>query len=38
MIKHDVPRFCGIYSQVLRLNKSGMSIADALRRAWDLFK
>lgn len=37
MIKHNVSRFCEIYSQVLRLNKSWTSVADALRRAWDLF-
>ena len=30
LIKHDVSSFCGVYSQVLRLNKSGTSAADTL--------
>jgi hypothetical protein len=38
LIKHDVSSFCGIYSQILRLNKSGTSVADTLRNARDLYK
>ena len=38
LIKHDVSSFCGVYSQVLRLNKSGTSIADTLRHARELFR
>ena len=38
LIKHDVSSFCGVYSQVLRLNKSGTSLADTLRRSRDLYR
>ena len=38
LIKHDVSSFCGVYSQVLRLNKSGTSVADTLRRSWELYQ
>ena len=37
-IKHDVSKFIGVYSQVMRLNRSGTSAADTLRRAHDLYK
>lgn len=37
-IKHDVSKFIGIYSQVVKLNKSGTSAADTLRKAHDLYK
>ena len=37
LIKHDVSVFCGVYSQVLRLNKSGTSPEDTLRRSRDLY-
>ena len=38
LIKHDVSCFCGVYSQVLRLNKSGTSVADTLRRSRELYR
>ena len=38
LIKHDVSSFCGVYSQVLRLNKSGTSAADTLRHARELYR
>jgi hypothetical protein len=38
LIKHDVSRFVGIYAQVLKLNKSGSSLADTLNRANELYK
>ena len=31
LIEHNVSRFCGIYSQILRLNKSWTNAADALK-------
>lgn len=37
LIKHDVSSFCGIYGQMLRLNKSGTSAADTLRRSRELY-
>ena len=38
LIKHDVSSFCGVYAQVLRLNKSGTSVSDTLRRAKELYQ
>ena len=38
LIKHDVSSFCGVYAQVLRLNKSGTSAADTLRHARELYR
>ena len=38
LIKHDVSSFCGVYSQILRLNKSGTSLADTLRRSRELYQ
>lgn len=38
LIKHDVSSFCGVYSQVLRLNKSGTSLADTLRHSRYLYR
>ena len=38
LIKHDVSAFCGVYAQVLRLNKSGTSVADTLRRSRELYQ
>jgi hypothetical protein len=38
LIKHDVSRFVGIYAQVVKLNKSGSSLADTLKKANDLYK
>ena len=38
LIKHDVSSFCGVYAQVLRLNKSGTSVSDTLRRARELYQ
>jgi hypothetical protein len=37
-IKHDVSKFIGVYSQVMRLNRSGTSAANTLRMAHDLYK
>jgi hypothetical protein len=37
-IKHDVSKFIGVYSQVMRLNRSGTSTTDTSRRAHDLYK
>ena len=38
LIKHDVSSFCGVYSQVLRLNKFGTSVADTLRHSRELYR
>jgi hypothetical protein len=38
LIKHYVFRFVGIYAQVVKLNKSGSSLADTLKKANDLYK
>jgi hypothetical protein len=38
LIKHDVSSFCGVYSQVLRLNKSGTSVADTLQHSRELYR
>ena len=38
LIKHDVSSFCGVYAQVLRLNKSGTSTADTLRHSRELYR
>ena len=38
LIKHDVSSFCGVYAQVLRLNKSGTSAADTLRHSRELYR
>ena len=33
LIKHNVSKFEGIYQQVSRIHKSGMSLADVLKKA-----
>ena len=38
LIKHNVSKFCGIYSQIQRLHKSGSSDADTLRDAKELYR
>ena len=38
LIKHDVFAFCGVYAQVLRLNKSGTSLAHTLRKSRELYQ
>ena len=38
LIKHGVSSFCGVYSQVLRLNKSGTSVADTLHGSRELYQ
>jgi hypothetical protein len=38
IIKHDVSKFIGVYSQVMRLNRSGTSASDTLKRAHELYK
>ncbi|KAG0596302.1 hypothetical protein M758_UG241400 [Ceratodon purpureus] len=37
-IKHNISKFIGVYSQVVRLNRSGSSAADTLRRAHELYR
>ena len=37
LIKHDVSSFCGVYAQVLRLNKFGTSVVDTLRKSPELY-
>ncbi|KAG0572950.1 hypothetical protein KC19_VG137000 [Ceratodon purpureus] len=37
-IKHDVSKFIGVYSQVVRLNRSGSSVGDTMRRAHELYR
>ena len=38
IIKHDVSKFIGVYSQVMWLNRSGTSASDTLRRAHEFYK
>ena len=38
IIKHDVSKSIGVYSQVMRLNRSRTSASDTLRRAHKLYK
>ena len=37
-VKHDVSKWFGVYSQVMKLAKSGSSVADNLKRAHDLYR
>ena len=37
-VKHDVSKWIGVYSQVLKLARSGSSVADNLKRAHDLYR
>ena len=38
IIKHDVSKFCGVYAQIERLNRSGSNTSDTLRKAKDLYR
>ena len=38
LIKHNVSKFCGIYIQVQRMQKSGSNAADTLRDAKELYR
>ena len=38
LIKHNVSKFCGIYSQIERLHKSGSNAADTMRDAKELYR
>jgi hypothetical protein len=37
-VKHDVNKWIGVHSQVMKLARSGSSIADNLKRAHDLYR
>ena len=38
LIKDNVSKFCGIYNQIQRLHKSGISVADTMRDAKELYR
>lgn len=38
VIKHDVAKFVGVYSQVLKLQESGTSLEDVLQQALELYR
>ena len=37
-VKHDVSKWIGVHSQVMKLARSGSSVADNLKRAHDLYR